>query len=122
MPDGRSIRKKIWETKTLESNASSLPAKIFIRDIVYSLPRSAPYNCSVSASRPPTDLRKQRNDLTRRLLWLVLFVLVGVGGILIAILYGAQAGMLAVACLLAGAGLIGLLWLIFTLIGKWVGN
>ncbi len=84
------------------------------------LPR--PIILCVSAPRPPTDLRKQRNELTRRLLWLVLFVLVVVGGILIAILYGAQAGVLAVACLLAGAGVIGLLWLVFSLIGKWVGE
>jgi hypothetical protein len=86
------------------------------------VPASAAYNRGVSAPRPPTDLRRQRNDFNRRLLWLVLFVLVIVGGLLIAVLYGFQAGVLAVTCLLAGAGIIGLLWLIFTLIGKAVNS
>jgi protein-S-isoprenylcysteine O-methyltransferase Ste14 len=75
----------------------------------------------VRGPRPPTDLRRQRNELTRRLLWLVLFVLVVVGGILIAVVYGAQAAALGVSCLLVGAGVIGLLWAIFTLIERWVG-
>ena len=76
----------------------------------------------MSAPRPPTDLRKQRNDLNRSLLGLVVFVLVVIGGVLIAVLYGFQAGVLAVLCLLVGAAVIGLVWLIFTLIGKWVGE
>lgn len=76
----------------------------------------------VSSPRPPTDLRQQRNTLNRRLLWLVLFVLVVVGGALIALFYGAEAGLLSVACLLVGAGVIGFLWLVFTLFGKWVGE
>ena len=76
----------------------------------------------MSAPRPPTDLRRQRAEFNRRLLGLVLFVLVIVGGALIAVLYGPQAGVLAVACLLGGAGVIGLLWLIFTLIGKAVNS
>ena|GEM_PF-965450 len=77
---------------------------------------------TVSAPRPPTDLRRQRSEFNRRLLWLVLFVLVVIGGVLIAVLYGPQAGMLAVICLLAGAGVIGLVWLIFTLVGKAVNS
>jgi hypothetical protein len=72
--------------------------------------------------RPPTDLRRQRNEFNRALLWLALFLLVIVGGILIAAFYGASAALLGVACLLTGAGVIGLLWAIFTLIGKWVGE
>ena len=88
----------------------------------YDTADTPPYNLRVSAPRPPTDLRRLRNEMNRRLLWLVLFVLVVVGGVLITVLYSVQAGVLAVACLLAGAGVIGLLWLIFTLIGKWVGE
>lgn len=67
-------------------------------------------------------MRKQRDDMNRRLFLLVLFVLVVIGGILIAVIYGPQAGALAVLCLLAGAGVIALLWLIFTLLGKWAGE
>lgn len=72
--------------------------------------------------RPPTDLRRQRNEFNRALLWLALFLLVVVGGVLIAVFYGASAALLGVTCLLTGAGVIGLLWGIFTLIGKWVGE
>jgi hypothetical protein len=76
----------------------------------------------VTPPRPPTDLRKQRADMNRRLLWLVLFVLVIVGSLLIAVIYGWQAGALAMICLAAGAGVIALLWLVFTLLGKWAGD
>ncbi|MCS7061133.1 MAG: hypothetical protein RMN25_08185 [Anaerolineae bacterium] len=72
--------------------------------------------------RPPTDLRRLRRESNRRLLALTLFVLVVVGGGLIAVLYGAPAAWIGVVCLLAGAGIILGLWFIFTLIGKWVGE
>jgi protein-S-isoprenylcysteine O-methyltransferase Ste14 len=71
---------------------------------------------------PPTNLRRIRREMNRRLLGLVLFVLVIVGGGLIALLFGPPAGALALLCLLAGAALIGLLWLVFTLLGKWAGE
>lgn len=67
-------------------------------------------------------MRRMRRDMNRRLLLLVLFVLVVVGGGLIAVVYGAPAGILGVICLLSGAGVIGLMWLAFTLIGKWAGD
>ena len=70
--------------------------------------------------RQPTDLRKQRAQLYRGLTLLAVFVLVIGGGVLIGVFYGASAGLMGLACLLAGSGLIGLLWLVFTLIGKWV--
>ena len=72
--------------------------------------------------RPPTDSRKIRDEFNRRLLWLVLFVLVIVGGGLIWAIYGASAATLGITCLLVGAGVIGLLWLVFTVLGKWAGN
>jgi Na+/phosphate symporter len=74
------------------------------------------------APKAPTNTRKLRDDLNRRLFWLVLFVLVIVGGGLIAAIYGSSAAVLGLACLLVGAGVIGLVWAIFTLIGKWVGE
>jgi hypothetical protein len=70
-------------------------------------------------SRPPTDLRRQQARFNRNLGLMVLFVLVVVGGGLIAVFYGPQAGLLGVACLFAGAATIGLIWLVYTLIGRW---
>ncbi len=73
-------------------------------------------------SRPPTDLRSQRRQLDRNLARAVVIFLVGVGGALIALIYGAGPALLGLACLLAGAGLFGLLWLILTLMQRWAGE
>ena len=43
-----------------------------------------------------------------------------VGGGLVWALYGLPAAVTAVACLLAAAGVLGLLWLILMLIESWV--
>ena len=72
------------------------------------------------ASRPPTNSRKERAQFNRNLAILVIVVLVVGGGALISLVYGLPAGALGVVCLLGGAGLIGLLWLMFSLIGRWV--
>ncbi len=74
------------------------------------------------AGRPPTDLRRLRHDTNRRLLWLALFVLVVVGGGLIGLIYGGPAALLGLTCLLAGAGLIVILWLALSILGKWAGD
>ena len=63
-----------------------------------------------------TDLRAQRQREQRRLFWIVVFFLVVVGGITIALVYGPSAAVLGLVCLLAGAGVLGLLWLILLLI------
>ncbi len=83
---------------------------------------SGPSRQSHSPDREPTDLRRLRRDTNRRLLWLVLFVLVVVGGMLIAVAYGAPAAMLGVLCLLAGAGAVLTIWVMLSLIGKWAGE
>ncbi len=70
-------------------------------------------------SRPPTDYRGDRRRLDRNLAWAVVIFLVGVGGTLIALIYGAGPALLGLVCLLAGAGLFGLLWLILTLMERW---
>ncbi|MBU0702777.1 MAG: hypothetical protein KKC18_02815 [Chloroflexi bacterium] len=62
----------------------------------------------------PTDLRAQRKREQRRLFWIVAAFLVIVGSIAIALVYGPQAAVLGLGCLLAGAGILGLLWLILT--------
>jgi uncharacterized membrane protein YphA (DoxX/SURF4 family) len=67
----------------------------------------------------PTDLRAQRRREQRRLFWVVAAFLVVGGGIAIALVYGAQAVALGLVCLLSGAALLGLLWLLLTLIERW---
>jgi|BarGraIncu00421A_1022006.scaffolds.fasta_scaffold81025_2 hypothetical protein len=75
-----------------------------------------------SASRPPTDTRSQRHTLDRNLAWAVVIFLVGVGGLLIALIYGAGPALLGISCLLGGAALFGLVWLILTLMQRWAGE
>ena len=62
----------------------------------------------------PTDLRGQRQREQRRLFWIVVSFLVVVGGGVIGLVYGPSAVVLGLACLLAGAGILGLLWLVLT--------
>jgi len=49
-------------------------------------------------------------------LWAVIAFLVVGGTITIALVYGVPAAALGLVCLLAGAGILGLLWLIMLLI------
>ena len=58
--------------------------------------------------------------LARNLLFLVMFVLVVVGTGLIGLIWGLNAMFLSSICLVSGAALIGGLWLLLTLIQKWV--
>lgn len=61
-----------------------------------------------------------RRQTQLRLAGAGLLVLVGVGGGLVWMLYGRSAAVTAVVCLLGGAGIFGLLWLILTLLEMWV--
>jgi uncharacterized membrane protein len=47
-------------------------------------------------------------------------ILVLVGGGLVWAIYGRAAALTAIGCLLTAAGLFGLLWLILTLLERWV--
>ncbi len=67
----------------------------------------------------PTDTRSLRKRTDRNLALAVVIFLVGVGGALIGAIYGGSALILGLTCLLAGAGLFGLVWLILTLIERW---
>ncbi len=69
--------------------------------------------------RPPTDYRGYRRKTDRNLALAVVIFLVGVGGALIALIYGGGAAILGVTCLLFGAGLFGLIWAILTLMERW---
>jgi len=69
-------------------------------------------------SGKPTDLRAQRKREQRRLFWIVAAFLVVGGSIAIALVYGLPAIVLGLGCLLAGAGILGLLWLTLLLIER----
>jgi type IV secretory pathway TrbD component len=69
-------------------------------------------------SGKPTDLRARRQREQRRLFWVVAAFLVVGGSITIALVYGLPAAALGLGCLLAGAGVLGLLWLILLLIER----
>ena len=68
----------------------------------------------------PTDRRAQRRRDQRRLFLIVAAFLVVVGSIAIWAAYGPSAVPLGLTCLAAGAGTLGLLWLILTLVEKLV--
>jgi hypothetical protein len=70
--------------------------------------------------RPPTDYRRYRRDTDRKLAIAVVLFLLIVGTGLIAIIYRPSAGALAFVCLLGGVGIIALLWILLSLIERWV--
>lgn len=49
-------------------------------------------------------------------------VLVGIGGGLVWLIYGRSAAITAVLCLMVVVGVIGLLWLILSLLELWVSE
>lgn len=86
-------------------------------------PASPPPNRS--ADRPtgqPTDYRAFRRQTDRRLALAVVIFLLGVGGALIGVIYGAGAAALGLVCLAFGVGLFGLIWGILTLLERWAGE
>ena len=70
--------------------------------------------------RPPTDYRRYRRETDRKLAIAVVLFLLVVGTGLIAIIYRPSAGALAFICLLGGVGIIALLWILLSLIERWV--
>jgi hypothetical protein len=70
----------------------------------------------------PTNPRASRRRAQRRLLWIVIAFLVVGGTLAIALVYGLPAAAQGLVCLLAGAGLVGLLWLILGLLERWAGR
>lgn len=67
-----------------------------------------------------SDLERHRQQTYTRLVVGGLLVLVIVGGGLVWLLYGRTAALTAVVCLVVPAGLLGLLWLILSLLELWV--
>jgi hypothetical protein len=70
----------------------------------------------------PTDRRRMRRHHERELVVLALLVLVGGGGGLIALVFGLEALLGALPCLLAGGGAIGVLYALFVLAERWVNR
>lgn len=66
--------------------------------------------------------RRHRQQTQNRLIGAGFLILVGVGGGLVWLFYGRGAALTAVVCLLAMAGLGGLLWLTLTLLEWWVSD
>lgn len=71
-------------------------------------------------ARRSFDPRRHSQQTQGRLIVAGLALLIIVGGGLVWLLYGNIAAVSAVACLLVAVGLVGLLWLILSLLEKWV--
>jgi hypothetical protein len=74
----------------------------------------------MSDQNRPTNPRAQRRREQRRLFWAVVGFLVVGGGVAIAVAYGSRAIVLGATCLVAGVGILALLWGILLLIERWV--
>lgn len=68
----------------------------------------------------PTDYRKTRRRQEQVLLMLVILVLVVGGTGLIGLIWGAWHALQGFLCLLGGATLISGMWLLLSLIQKWI--
>ncbi len=73
-------------------------------------------------SHPQADTRALRRREDRQLVAVVMTFLVVVGGMAIGIVYGWQTAVLGAVWLLSGATVIGLLWLILSLVERWTGR
>ncbi len=62
----------------------------------------------------PTDLRQHRRKMERTLVIAVVIALVGVGSLVIGIVYGKTAILTGLLCLLPGAGIFVALWLLLS--------
>jgi hypothetical protein len=72
--------------------------------------------------RPVIDLRAFRRREDRRLVFVIMAFLVVVGGLAIGVVYGWTTAGTGVICLVVGAAVFGSLWLILSLIERWLGH
>jgi hypothetical protein len=68
----------------------------------------------------PDNPRARRRREQRRLFLVVAGFLIVAGGAIIALAYGSRAVVLGATCLLAGVGVLALLWGILVVIERWV--
>jgi hypothetical protein len=68
------------------------------------------------------DLRAWQRREDRRLIITIALFLVIVGGVAIGLVYGWGMALTGVLCLMGGAGLLSLLWLIMMLLERWVSR
>lgn len=73
-------------------------------------------------SHPQSDMRALRRREDRQLVIVVMTFLVVVGGAAIGMVYGWQTAVLSAVWLLGGAAVIGLLWLVLSLVERWAGR
>ena len=72
-----------------------------------------------SPKHPPTDTRSMHKRHERQILVLVLLTLVVVGGALVGVIFGLEALLGALPCLLSGGGAILVLYLLLVLAERW---
>ena len=72
--------------------------------------------------RPLEDLRAFQRREDRRLVLVVMAFLVIVGGVAIGIVYGWSNAAAGVLCLIGGAAVLGLVWLILLLVERWANR
>jgi hypothetical protein len=78
------------------------------------------WGCALNRKRGSFSPGRHQRQTLFRLILGGLAILLVVGGGLVWAVYGRTAAVTAVACLLAGFGLLALLWLILSLIELWV--
>ncbi|MGD8488470.1 MAG: hypothetical protein PVJ23_10100 [Anaerolineae bacterium] len=76
----------------------------------------------MKSGRRRSSLSQHRRQTQTRLIIGGLLILLIVGGGLVWAIYGRSAAVMAVLCLLVGAGLFGLLWLLLSLLEMWVND
>ncbi|MBN2389767.1 MAG: hypothetical protein JXR84_03525 [Anaerolineae bacterium] len=66
----------------------------------------------------PTDMRAYRRQTERRLVVAIIFALVLIGSVVIGLIYGWPAVFTGLLCLLPGAGVFLLLWIVLSVIER----
>ena len=66
----------------------------------------------------PTDMRAYRRRTERRLVVAIIFALVLIGSVVIGLVYGWPSVFTGLLCLLPGAGIFLLLWIVLTIIER----
>ncbi len=72
--------------------------------------------------KEPTDLRQQRKQSERRLVVAVVTVLVGAGLVFVGLIYDWGTALSALICLLPGAAILVVLWLLLVGIERLTGE